>query len=215
MLVFAAANLVLFAVPKTGSTAYHLALRREADIVLSGKAAIKHLTLRKYERYFAPYLEAAHGMVPERVAVIRDPLDYLRSWYRYRQRPDGPAESKRGRDMGFDAFVRAPLERKPPAYAKIGTQRTFVCGKDGKIRVEHLFAYERPMALRGFLSERLGFAVKLGQKNVSPPADTQISPEVEAQFRQAMAADFALHERIMAADGHLVTPTGMVVDEAG
>ena len=35
MLVFAAANLVLFAVPKTGSTAYHLALRGKADIVLA------------------------------------------------------------------------------------------------------------------------------------------------------------------------------------
>jgi hypothetical protein len=117
--------------------------------------------------------------------------------------------------MGFDAFVLATLERRPPAFAKIGTQRAFVAGKDGQIRVEHLFAYERPIALRGFLGERLGLEVKLGQKNVSPPADTQISPAVEAQFRAAMAADVALHARIMAAGGHLVTPTGAVVDEAG
>ncbi|MDM7970436.1 MAG: hypothetical protein QUV10_12525 [Paracoccaceae bacterium] len=215
MLVFAAAYLVLFAVPKTGSTAYHLALRSKADIVLAGKASIKHLTLRKYERHFAPYLEQAHGLVPERVAVIRDPLDYLRSWYRYRQRPDGPADSKRVRDMGFDAFVLATLERRPPPFAKIGTQRAFVAGRDGQIRVEHLFAYERPIALRGFLSERLGFAVKPAQKNVSPPAETVISAAVEAEFRQAMAADVALHQRIMAAGGHLVTPSGAVVDEAG
>ena len=34
MLVFVDANLVLFEVPKTGSTAYHLALRGKADISL-------------------------------------------------------------------------------------------------------------------------------------------------------------------------------------
>ena len=54
MLVFAAANLVLFAVPKTGSTAYHLSLRGKAHSGLAGRAAIKHMTARKYEQHFAP-----------------------------------------------------------------------------------------------------------------------------------------------------------------
>ena len=208
MLVFATADLVLFAVPKTGSTAYHLALRSKADIVLAGRASIKHMTVRKYERHFAPYLAQAHGLAPERVAVIRDPLEYLRSWYRYRQRPNGPAETKRIRDMGFDAFVLAALEPKPPAFAKTGTQRAFVSGRDGEIAVDHLFAYERPLALRTFLSERLGFAVTPAQKNVSPPADTAISPAVEARLRQVQAAEFDLHARVMAAGGHLVMARG-------
>lgn len=215
MLVFADADLVLFAVPKTGSTAYHLALRHKADIVLSGRAAIKHLTVRKYDRHFAPYLEQVHGLTPERAAVIRDPLDYLRSWYRYRQRPDGPAEAKRIRDMGFDDFVLATLEPRPPPFAKIGSQRAFVAGRDGVIRVEHLFAYERPVVFRQFLSDRLGFAFKTGQKNVSPPADTTISAAVEARLRQVQAADFALHGRILAAGGHLVTPRGADVTAGG
>jgi hypothetical protein len=204
MLVFATADLVLFAVPKTGSTAYHLALRSKADIALAGRASIKHLTVRKYERHFAPYLAQAHGLTPERVAVIRDPLEYLRSWYRYRQRPDGPADSKRIRDMGFDEFVLAALEPKPPAFAKIGTQRAFVSGRGGEIAVDHLFAYERPLVFRDFLSARLGFAVKTAQKNVSPPADTAISAAVEARLRQVQAAEFDLHGRVMAAGGHLV-----------
>lgn len=211
MLVFANANLVLFAVPKTGSTAYHLALRRKADIVLSGRASIKHLTLRKYDRHFAPYLAQAHGLAPDRVAVIRNPLEYMRSWYRYRQRPDGPDGSKRIMDMNFDDFILATLEKRPPAFAKIGSQLAFVSDDEGTIRVNHLFAYERPLIFREFLSQRLGFAVKTGQKNVSPPADTAISPGTEAQLRSARAEEFALHDRIMQAGGHLVLP---LVDNA-
>lgn len=208
MLVFAAANLVLFAVPKTGSTAYHLALRRKADIVLSGRASIKHLTLRKYDRHFAPYLEQAHGLCPDRVAVIRDPLEYMRSWYRYRQRPDGPDSAKRVTNLSFDDFILASLEKRPPPFAKIGSQLAFISADDGAIRVNHLFAYERPLIFREFLSHRLGFAVKTGQKNVSPPAETTLSPETEAKLRRARADEFALHDRIMQAGGHLVIPLG-------
>lgn len=206
MLVFANANLVLFAVPKTGSTAYHLALRRKADIVLSGRAGIKHLTVRKYDQHFAPYLAAAHGLVPERVAVIRDPLEYLRSWYRYRQRSDGPAGRKQVHDLSFDDFVLAALAPRPAAFAKVGSQRAFVSSRKNEIRVNHLFAYERPVVFRDFLQARLGYAVKPGQKNVSPPVDTAISDAVLDQLRKAQAAEFALHDAIMAAGGHLVTP---------
>ncbi len=215
MLVFAAANLVLFAVPKTGSTAYHLALRRKADIVLSGRASIKHLTLRKYDRHFAPYLEQAHGLCPDRVAVIRDPLEYMRSWYRYRQRPDGPDNAKRIMDLSFDDFILATLEKRPPPFAKIGSQLAFVSAADGAIRVNHLFAYERPLVFREFLSQRLGFAVKTGQKNVSPPATTTISPGTEAELRRARAEEFALHDRIMQAGGHLVIPLSAAAPVAG
>lgn len=208
MLVFAAANLVLFAVPKTGSTAYHLALRGKADIVLAGRAAIKHMTARKYDRHFAPYLAQAHGLTPERVAVIRDPLEQIRSWYRYRQRPDAAGRPNSAAGLSFDDFVLAALEDAPPAYAKLGSQLAFVSDRHGAIRVEHLFAYERPVVFRQFLSDRLGFEVKTEQKNVSPPAPTPISAQVEAKLRAARAAEFALHDSILAAGGHLVTSLG-------
>ncbi len=208
MLVFAAANLVLFAVPKTGSTAYHLALRGKADIVLAGRAAIKHMTARKYDRHFAPYLAQAHGLTPDRVAVIRDPLEQIRSWYRYRQRPETAGRPNSAAGLSFDEFVLATLQDNPPPYANLGSQRAFVSDRHGAIRVEHLFAYERPLIFRQFLSERLGFEVKTEQKNVSPAAPTPISADVEARLRAARADEFALHESILATGGHLVTPLG-------
>lgn len=208
MLVFANANLVLFAVPKTGSTAYHLALRGKADIVLAGRAAIKHMTARKYDRHFAPYLAQAHGLTPERVAVIRDPLEQVRSWYRYRQRPDTAGRPNSAAGLSFDEFVLASLQDDPPPYARLGNQLAFVSDRQGTIRIDHLFAYERPVVFRQFLSDRLGFEVKTDQKNVSLPAPTPISPQVEARLRAARTDEFALHDSILAAGGHLVTTLG-------
>ena len=206
MLVFVDANLVLFAVPKTGSTAYHLALRGKADISLANKAGLKHMTARKYDRDFGPYLAQAHGLTPERVAVMRDPLEQLRSWYRYRQDPKRKGAGNSAAGLSFDEFVLAAISDKPPPFARVGSQFAFVTDDAGRVRIDHLFAYEKQAVFRQFLQERLGQKIETKERNVSPPAPTPISPEVEAQLRAARADDFALHEAIMAAGGHLVTP---------
>lgn len=206
MLVFVDANLVLFAVPKTGSTAYHMALRGKADISLANKAYLKHMTARKYDRDFAPYLATAHDLRPEGVAVIRDPLDHLRSWYRYRQDPKGQGRGTSAAGVSFDDFVRATLQDSPPPFARVGTQFAFVTDGQGALRVRHLFAYERPLILRRFLEERIGTRIEPKEVNVSPRAETPISPEVEAELRSRRADDFALHAQILDSGGHLVTP---------
>ena len=82
MLVFSEQNLVLFAVPKTGSTAMEVALKPWADIAFYKQR--KHTPVGRYQRKVAPFLREAYSLTPETMAVIRAPLEHLRSWYRYR-----------------------------------------------------------------------------------------------------------------------------------
>lgn len=203
MLVFADANLTLFAVPKTGSTAYHLALKSRADMALTRRAGFKHMPVRRYERFVLPMLERGFGLRPERAAVMRDPLDSMRSWYRYRQRPARQGSLRSAAGIGFSEFVLAALEEKPPPWAVPGNQLSFLASGDGKVHVEHLFAYERIEVFHAFLEARLGESVTVRDRNVSPPAETSISPDAEARFRAARAGEFALHGRILQAGGHL------------
>ena len=129
MLVFVDANIVLFAVPKTGSTAYHMALRGKADISLANKAGLKHMTARKYDRDFGPYLAQAHGLTPERVAVMRDPLEQLRSWYRYRQDPKRKGAGNSAAGLSFDDFVLAADQFGELCKADIWTRLLFGVSK--------------------------------------------------------------------------------------
>ena len=204
MLVFVDANLTLFAVPKTGSTAYHVSLRGRADIVLAHKGYLKHMTARAYARHVAPWLDSAHGLHPDRAAVVRDPLDHLRSWYRYRHRPERRGTPRSAADVDFDSFVLAAISDAPPPYADVGSQHAFLASEDGAVRFEHLFAYEKLGVFHRFLEERLGREIEVSRRNVSPGAETPISPGVEARLRAARAADFDLHARIMGAGGHLL-----------
>ncbi len=209
MLVFFKANLALFATPKTGSSAYHIVLKRYAEVALLNQSKVKHMTVRKYHRHLAPFLKDAYDISPERVAVMRDPVSQARSWYSYRQRPrtKGTANSTLG--ISFDEFIEQMLQPKPPQFAQIGSQATFLSLPEGGLGVEHLFAYEKLDLFHGFMEKRIGTTFKTKKINVSPTLPAPLSPALEERFRAARKDDFDLYDRMMAAGGHLQTDLGL------
>lgn len=195
MLVFSEQNLVLFSVPKTGSTAMEVALKPWADIAFYKHR--KHTPVGRYQRKIAPFLAQAYDLHPETMAVIREPLEHLRSWYRYR------AETL---PTAFDGFVQAVLSDSPPPFARIGTQLDFLTDAKGRSGITHLFAYEAQPVLRDWLSQRMQSEIILKPQNVSKPAPTEISDQTRAAFNTAYAPEIALHAQVAAAGGHLHTP---------
>ena len=74
MLIFSRYNLVLLAVPKTGSTALEVALGQEADRRFGNPPELKHLPLYRYNRFVRPLLQLTTGKDPETFALIRSRL---------------------------------------------------------------------------------------------------------------------------------------------
>lgn len=207
MLIFFDQNLVFFAVPKTGTTAYEAALRARADIIFRKRPALKHINARKFDRQLAPYLAKAHGLAPERMAVLRHPLDQLRSWYKYRHKPSliGTPNSTRG--ISFPDFVSAHLQEEPPDFASVGRQHRFVTSPKGDLRIDHLFAVESPLALHEFLADRFGKPVKVPVRNVSPKIEIDPLPaDLMQRYEAERAPDLELHEQVLSSGGHLHTP---------
>ena len=201
MLIFFKENLVMFSVPKTGTTSYERALRKHADIILTGRR--KHTNVSFYQRKLGPFLRSAYNLTPESMAVIRNPLEHMRSWYRYRARDELKGRPNSTAGLSFDEFVEASLDDNPPSFAKVGSQQGFLIMAKGQVPVHHLFAYESQPKLRGFLETRFKTELKLKQYNVSPDMPAPISADIEARFRDAREPEFSLYERVQAADGHL------------
>lgn len=204
MLIFLSRELTFLATPKTGTTAVEMALKPEAEIVFSRSR--KHLTALRYQRRVLPFLQETFSASPEPLAVMRDPVEQIRSWYRYRSQPrlDGKKLSTKG--LTFEEFALEVISDTPPPRAQIGSQFSFLTSDQDDLLVQHLFAYERQPAFRDFLAERLGRQIKLKPKNVSPDLPAPLSGNVESQLRAARAKEFALYDRLMAADGYLHTP---------
>jgi len=207
MLIFSDQSLAFIAVPKTGTTAVEMALKPRADIAFSKQR--KHMTAQRFHTKVAPFLLDVFALVPDRVAVMRDPIEQIRSWYRYRSGPrrEGTVRSTNG--CSFDEFVLGVISENPPAFAGIGSQYNMLSSGNlknaGDVLVHHLFAYESQPLFRRFLSERFEKDVVLKQKNVSPSAQAQLDPAVEAQLRKVRAHEFDLYDRVLQADGHLRT----------
>lgn len=194
MLVFSEQNLVLFSTPKTGSTAMEVALKPWADIAFYKNR--KHTPVGRYQRKVAPFLREAYGLEPETMAVIRAPLEHLRSWYRYRAAT---------LEVDFDGFVQAVLSETPPEWARIGTQLNFLIDKHNDLGITHLFADEAQPVLRGWLSTRMGEEITFKPQNISPNAPTSIAPKTLEVFEHRYAKEIALHARVTEAGGHLIT----------
>jgi len=175
MLVFAKRKLVLLAMPKTGTTALESALAPKADVVMRDPPNLKHATAYRYDTYLRPYFEKC-GMTDMKVlCVLRNPVDWLNSWYRYRQRPYVDGKPHSTKDMTFDHFANEYAKDEPAHWAQVGDPAKFVRNGKGDMLVDHLVQYEQMDLLVAFLEDRLGTKITLEKKNVSPKGDLELS----------------------------------------
>ena len=192
MLVFWKENLVLLSVPKTGTTALEATLAPRASMVLRDPPELKHAPSYRYKRFLRPFFVQAGGQTPELMAVVRHPIDWLGSWYRYRTRDDLIGQPNSTRDVSFDDFVVEYCKGEPVPFANVGSQNKFLRLNDGQLGVDHLFRYESWHKVVGYLEDRLGVTIELKDKNVSPKMDLSLSPDIESRLREKRAAEFEI-----------------------
>lgn len=191
MLVFLDARLLIYAPPKTGTTALHLALGGAADIAFRNDT--KHMNVRKAQRKLLPLLRSYNSKLPEGFAVIREPIEWLHSWYRYRSRLDR-SDPKSTMDITFDAFIDGYLSDEPRPWSKVGQQSKFLQG-DGDLAIKYLFAYDHLDRALAFLFERLNHEFALSWVNESPAVPLSLSDQNRARLETHFAPDYALYKQ--------------------
>ncbi|OWU84884.1 gamma-glutamyl kinase [Oceanicola sp. 22II-s10i] len=196
MLVFSKARLVMLSVPKTGTTAFESALGPVSDIWVQNPPELKHAPVYRYNRFFRPMLEKFVAPELEVIAVMREPVSWLGSWWRFRQRPfmEGKANATHG--ISFDDFVDAYCKGNRPGFADVGSQAKFLEAQPNGTRVTRLFRYEDQGALLRFLEERLEMKIDLARENVSPEMPVELSPGTAEKYRRKCAEEFELYATI-------------------
>ncbi|MEO0753127.1 MAG: gamma-glutamyl kinase [Pseudomonadota bacterium] len=204
MLMFHKAKLVLLAVPKTGTTAYANALEPLATMIVRDPPELKHAPVYRYNRFFRPMFEKFVGEDLCVVAVMREPVDWLGSWYRYRKRPFLDGQQTSTKDVSFDAFVDAYCTGDTPPFANVGHQARFLRPHQNGTQVTHVFRYDDQAGLTAFLEERLETQINTEVVNASPPENLDLSDATEAKLKRKFALDFEVYESIRG--GGVYTP---------
>ncbi|MEP2532555.1 sulfotransferase family 2 domain-containing protein [Shimia sp.] len=197
MLVFWNKKLVFLSVPKTGTTAMEAALAPYADIVVSHPPELKHAPLYRYNRFFRPMFERACDTTDmETMAVVREPVSWLASWYRYRRRDSMKGHPNSTHHVTFDEFVQAYMKGDRPAFANVGSQVKFLEPRPNGVKVHNLFRYEDQPRLIDFLEQRLDRKIDLERHNISPALTLELSQKIETRFRRKCSAEFDLYESL-------------------
>ena len=206
------AKLVILSQPKTGTTALEAVLSPHASISVSKPPELKHMSYRGFLKFVAPLIEAQTGLDRsdyEVIAVMREPVDWLGSWYRYRTRdelkkPGNPRAVNFTGNMSFDDFVRdvCQPDGQQPQHARIKTPSWVALGGKDWIGIDRLFPYEARESFMDFVAERTGKPIETKMANVSPKMDLSLAHDMLARLKQHFSFEFALHDAL-SSDGRV------------
>ena len=195
MMVFWDQRLVVLATPKTGSTALETALESRASLISRRPPEVKHTTAARYQWLVRPFLEKSTKEKFTVVAMMRDPIDWLGSWYRFRRRDSTPPPKNSTIGISFDTFIEGYMITPRPGYCDVGSQMRFLYNED-KLAVDRIFDYADMPAFVGFLEEKLRVKIALATENTSPPMALELDPAIEARLRVECAEDFKLYAKV-------------------
>jgi hypothetical protein len=122
-----------------------------------------------------PYLQKKSDADFNTICIVREPVSWLYSWYRFRARfqlrdPGHPKHMTSTAGLSFAEFIEAYISPTPPACAAVGTQFNFVRNRKNEVGIRTIFPYEALGQFVAYMSDLVGVPLKLGSKNVSPQA---------------------------------------------
>ncbi len=197
---------VMFDIPKSASTSINFALSRVSECVLDGNGGLKHLRVTDYEQFLEPMLlKCSHAPVSEfdRIAVVREPIDMIMSYYKYLRRsgvedPGHVDHRRHTLDINFEEFCQSVVnEYRGRSQVRYSVSRpaSFLKTQDGTIGVDTIFAFDRLDSFARYMSEKTGSEISIPMRNVSAKgADLSIGQSLYEDLRQIMADDFKLYD---------------------
>ncbi|MDO6962701.1 hypothetical protein [Rhizobium alvei] len=204
MLYFHKQKLVILTQPKTGTTALHEAIASEASIAFNTPPHMKHMTYAKFMRMLSEWISQGDHFPRKKytfVSVMREPVEWFGSWYRYNRRDSLASENSNGNarytgNISFNEYLEALLLPKDeaPAYAKLGGPCSIALDKSGAIGVDRLFRYSDLDQMVDFVAEKLGRSITLEKANVSEKMALEAEEATLARIKEKFAFEFSVYE---------------------
>lgn len=181
MMYLPEANLVYIAVPKTGGVSAANALRPYADpstIYDTNDVNSMHTT-SSFARRLYPKSDI--------VCVVREPVDWLFSKYKYTSGPYFSWDSVyTTRHQTFSRFVKRYLKGEKPWPEPHRMQ------VDYAQEANFIFKYENLSGFTNFLSKRLGQTIVLPTLNVSPQKSFDVPEDQILEVKSFLKDDYTL-----------------------
>lgn len=189
-------SFIFVANTKTASTSIESALMPWTDLHRAGSSERKHVSIRHIDA-LEPEFFAAAGRGPEaffRFGVMREPVEWLGSWFRYRKGNKTASPLPKGTDFaGFWAMNDWNIRRGNGARY---LQRHLFCADDGKVLTDVIIPYGALETMFAEICDLLEIEASLPRHNVSQLSDFELPAELEDEVRAHLDADYKLYNRL-------------------
>lgn len=182
---------------KTASTSIEHALIPYCEVFRSGTPQRKHITLHEtLQGYQFLFGQPAHA--PERYfkfGVMREPLDWIGSWFRYRK--GNKVQSPLPAGMSFAEFWAMRDWNILLGNGQPNLQRRMFVGPKGGVLADVIIPYHRLDAMLPEILELLRIPATLPRQNVSEITEAPaMSDALRAELQAFYAPDYALWNRL-------------------
>jgi hypothetical protein len=186
--------------PKCASTSIESAISKFCNIKYSGHPKLKHINSKVFsEQILTIHQKLVPSSKIESFCLMRDPLEWVRSWYRYRARdelksPKHPNHKHYTGNISYREFIQeyTSKEKRAP-FATLSTQYQFVSLNKDKIGVDHIIPMDNFDLVSSFLSEKIGRKIKIPNKNTSPKIPAPLEPDLERKLHKHLEKDLILY----------------------
>ncbi len=185
-------RMVMLCNPKTATTSIEAALQDHFEVKVSKSPKWKHMTYFRVRDKFGDTFDRAGC---DYVTVVRDPIDTLNSWYRYRSRDKLANSDKSTAGIGFEQFVREWSDRSSNR-ASVRTSVEF-CFQGDTLAPGLFWHYEALPDLADWISERVGVPIGLPRLNVSQKKDAGFDRDALMKLPRVQSC-YQLFEKIPA-----------------
>ncbi len=194
MMVYLPGRIAFLAMPKCASTSIENALRPHCQFLATGYPMLTHMHVNRFYRFVMPLLKATGHKEIETCCLMRDPVDWVASWWRYRSDDRWSAEENASH-IGFEEYVAEYIAGEKKDYLPAGTQAGFFWAPNrGKRFADYIFRYEDIDLFQDFWSRKIGNEVDFGMHNVSPSREGDLNDEVRQALRNFLAEDYEIWE---------------------
>jgi len=194
MMIFWRKSLIMISVPKTGTHSYIDHLQSQADIVFKHPQNMKHMGLNQFTKKVLPLLSPSKREL-DYFGFVRNPVDWLWSWYCYRSRPEIINRPASTASITFKEFIRSYLEPDSPPYANVGRQSALLTSPNPPYKANVIFKYENHNSANEYLSSKIGIQVKPCKiLNQSPQREKDISRDDVSLLEREVPYEFEIYE---------------------
>lgn len=200
MLIGVEKRFIFVANTKSASTSIEHLLMPYSEVIHGGNARRKHSALRKVLGEYR-FLFAQPEFAPEtffRFGVMREPIDWMGSWFRYRKGKGRKVQLPR--EMSFAEYWAETVSKAgDPRKTRRPNQHDIFVDRSGAPIVDVIIPHHRLDAYLGEICELLGIPFELAEKNVSAlkaPKTQFIPEELLPEMRAFFERDYALWDQL-------------------